>query len=146
MTSGFTLAKWCRFRHFILGSAVFVIAGYVLVASGAIQKNVNLAYVLAILFALGVGNLWGVLYAYASGINNKKAAFLGVVINITAMTAIPVTQAYSGAIIGLNKGALILGIVGICTATLTVAVMYAISFYLKKTGYKHPDDSGVYPF
>lgn len=61
------------------------------------------------------------MFSYASAINNEKAAFMGVAINITSMAAIPVFQLLAG---GLNHlSARAEAIVALCSAVILLGMI-----------------------
>jgi MFS family permease len=59
--------------------------------SGMLQHTYG-QFIVAILFGLGVGNLWPIIYGYAIDIDPNRASFIGMAVNIVAMFWIPVTQ------------------------------------------------------
>lgn len=59
------------------------------------------------------------MFSYASAINNEKAAFMGVAINITSMAAIPVFQLLAGGLTNPQTEA----IVALCSAVILLGMI-----------------------
>ena len=140
--SGFTVTRWFRFRTFLTYSVLFIIAGFAILASGLLNNNANWGFLVAVLIGLGFGNMWPIMFSYASAINNEKAAFMGVAINITSMAAIPVFQLLAGGLTNPRTEA----IVALCSAVILLGMIWTLSTYLKRSGQPHVDDTRQHTF
>ena len=140
--SGFTVTRWFRFRTFLTYSVLFIVAGFAILASGLLNNNANWGFLVAVLIGLGFGNMWPIMFSYASAINNEKAAFMGVAINITSMAAIPVFQLLAGGLTNPQTEA----IVALCSAVILLGMIWSLSTYLKRIGQPHVDDTRKHTF
>lgn len=140
--SGFTVTRWFRFRTFLTYSVLFIVAGFAILASGLLNNNANWGFLVAVLIGLGFGNMWPIMFSYASAINNEKAAFMGVAINITSMAAIPVFQLLAGGLTNPRTEA----IVALCSAVILLGMIWVLSTYLKRSGQPHVDDTRKHTF
>ena len=90
-TSGLFVLPYVKKRYFILISATIMLVGFIWIISGGMRYTYSV-YIIAILFGLGIGNLWPTIYSYAIDIDERRASFIGMAINITSMVWIPLTQ------------------------------------------------------
>ena len=89
--SGLFVTPHVKKRYFILASALIMLAGFSWIFFGGLRHTYGV-YAIAILFGLGIGNLWPAIYSYAIDIDERRASYIGMVINITSMVWIPLTQ------------------------------------------------------
>ena len=89
--SGLFVTPHVKKRYFILISALIMLAGFSWIMGGGLRHTYGI-YAIAILFGLGIGNLWPAIYSYAIDIDERRASYIGMAINITSMVWIPLTQ------------------------------------------------------
>ena len=107
--SGLTVCKKVKFRHFLIASVVLIVAAYILLltkiaspdhyANKAVSHHndyIPYAYLVTLLLAFGLGNVWPVLTSYVTSIDDSRAAFISVWLNRTAQITILATQLIVG--------------------------------------------------
>ena len=89
--SGLFVTPYVKKRYFILVSAVIMLAGFIWILAGGLRTTYGV-YLIAVMFGIGIGNLWPAIFSYAIDIDERRASYIGMVINITSMAWIPLTQ------------------------------------------------------
>lgn len=141
-TSGLWITEKVSLVIFIYISSLFIILGYILLLNNIINKNENYAYLIAIIMGFGLGNTWSTIFSYSVSTKNQKAAYMGVVLNITTMFSILVTQIITSLIIpntyinlSKTKGGMTILIMAIVFSVFIIIFIYTLSKYLKKVKY-----------
>ena len=97
LVSGLWILPNIKKRYYIMASSI----GLIITFSGIIAGGFNQiwsTFLIVILLALSLGSLWPVIYAYAVDTDERRASFIGIVMNVVSMAWIPLTQLIVAAI------------------------------------------------
>lgn len=122
---------------FIVASGIVFAIAFVVMFTGEMQYSWA-QYLVAILLGFGIGNLWPMIYGYSIEIDQRRASFIGMSINIVSMFWIPVTQLILAPIwsdgsktdnfhTALYFAPIIIGIISV--AGLVLLTIFSIFFY-----------------
>ena len=137
-TSGVTFAKWFRYRTFLSVSTFFIMAAFSCLTAHILDYSLYYGFLVAFLLGIGVGNMWSIMLAYVTAIDNKKASFMGVVVNTTTMASTALFQLVGAYLYLLNPTVEV--VVGIASAVILLGFIWLLSWYLKYLHHPHEDD------
>lgn len=137
-TSGLTFAKWFRYRTFLSVSTFFIITAFSCLTAHILNYSLYYGFLVAFLLGIGVGNMWSIMLAYVTAIDNKKAPFMGVVVNTTTMATTALFQLVGSYLYLLNPTVEVA--VGIASAVVLLGLIWLLSWYLKYLHHPHEDD------
>ena len=144
-----------KFRHFLTASLIILIGAYAFTLSGVATKNLQnnkavAAYILAIWFGIGIGNIWPTLNSFLNEIDNKRAALISIHINRTTSIMILIAQSIASAMLnysGLHRNnannhhklTIILSI-AIGSAISLIIGLFVLTWWLKSKKITNPDE------
>ena len=153
--SGMFIVNRMRYKSFIYLSSFLIIASFVFIASGWLQYNYKLGYLIAVMLGIGIGNTWTIIFSYGITMDNQKAGLISSYINVIAMASILFTQLADGFIFqslfthgsyGINDQAGdftrlgYFGLIGIFFAVGIIVLTFWLSRFLRKHKVKHVND------
>lgn len=134
--TGLVLANKIKSWTFIFISAIVMAFGLIWALLGGLG-NIWSAFLIAIVLGVGVGNLWPMIYTYSVDIDENRASFIGVAINIISMFWIPVTQVLIAIIWNSEASSKSISflapiLIAFITSVLVIALIIYSYFYFRK--------------
>ena len=136
--SGLWITPRVKIKNFILFSAIFMVIGFIFIISG-ILSSIHMVYFVAVIFGIGIGNLWPLLLAYTVNIDEKKAAGLSIYVSAFTMSSIFVSQVFIATLWSFHSAHLEEWefqnapiILGLLAVIILIAVLLLTSSYYKK--------------
>lgn len=138
--------KKVRYRFFILFSAVFVFAGYLILAVDGLSHNVKLIYLVAILLAIGIGNMWPIIFSFVQSSYEEKRSILGLACHICTAISIILSIIIANFMLAAEYNDAAKQVFCWLSALLGFAIFGLMTFlyqFLKKQGIENSDEMYV---